>query len=119
MMLRVLIACEFSGRVRDAFLKRGFDAWSCDLLPTEVPEVERRDRGKDRETDVNAYSIIKDGVTVKYRGPVHILERYSDSTLCGRDTSKPKWVNVDPKEMKASCLNCLLIVRRMVEETAT
>lgn len=31
---RVLIACEFSGTVRDAFLARGFDAWSCDVLPS-------------------------------------------------------------------------------------
>jgi site-specific DNA-cytosine methylase len=34
---RVLVACEYSGRVRDAFAKLGFDAWSCDLLPTETP----------------------------------------------------------------------------------
>lgn len=33
--MRVLIACEFSGIVRDAFLKKGHDAWSCDLLETE------------------------------------------------------------------------------------
>lgn len=33
--MRVLVACEFSGKVRDAFLARGHDAWSCDLLPTE------------------------------------------------------------------------------------
>lgn len=32
---RVLVACEFSATVRDAFRARGFDAWSCDLLPTE------------------------------------------------------------------------------------
>lgn len=31
--MKVLIACEFSGVVRDAFAKRGHDAWSCDLLP--------------------------------------------------------------------------------------
>lgn len=31
--VRVLVACEFNGTVRDAFLARGFDAWSCDLLP--------------------------------------------------------------------------------------
>lgn len=34
---RVLVACEYSGTVRDAFAKRGWDAWSCDLLPTEKP----------------------------------------------------------------------------------
>lgn len=35
--MRVLIACEFSGVVRDAFARRGHDAWSCDLLPSERP----------------------------------------------------------------------------------
>ena len=35
--MRVLVACEFSGRVRDAFMARGHDALSCDLLPTEAP----------------------------------------------------------------------------------
>ncbi len=35
--MRVLIACEYSGTVRDAFLARGHDAMSCDLLPTESP----------------------------------------------------------------------------------
>lgn len=35
--MRVLVACEFSGIVRDAFLARGHDAWSCDLLPSERP----------------------------------------------------------------------------------
>jgi hypothetical protein len=33
--IRVLVACEYSATVRDAFRARGFDAWSCDLLPTE------------------------------------------------------------------------------------
>ena len=35
--MRILIACEFSGIVRDAFIARGHDAISCDLLPTERP----------------------------------------------------------------------------------
>jgi hypothetical protein len=35
--MKVLVACEYSGRVRDAFLRLGHDAWSCDLLPTDVP----------------------------------------------------------------------------------
>ena len=34
--MKVLIACEYSGRVRDAFIKKGHDAMSCDILPTEV-----------------------------------------------------------------------------------
>lgn len=35
--MRVLIACEYSGVVRDAFAKRGHDAWSCDILPSDSP----------------------------------------------------------------------------------
>ena len=35
--MRVLVACEFSGTVRDAFRRLGHDALSCDLLPTEAP----------------------------------------------------------------------------------
>lgn len=37
--MKVLVGCEFSGTVRDAFLERGHDAWSCDLLPSDsLPE---------------------------------------------------------------------------------
>ena len=35
--MRILIACECSGKVRDAFIKRGHDALSCDLQPTDAP----------------------------------------------------------------------------------
>ena len=34
--MRILIACEYSGRVRDAFRAAGHDAWSCDLLPCDA-----------------------------------------------------------------------------------
>ena len=33
--MRVLVACEYSGKVREAFRKKGHDAWSCDLLPAD------------------------------------------------------------------------------------
>lgn len=49
--MKVLIACEFSGVVRDAFARLGHDAWSCDLLPTERP-------GQHIEGDV--LSVLKD-----------------------------------------------------------
>ena len=42
--MKVLIACEFSGVVREAFRARGHDAWSCDLLPAE-------DNGPHRQED--------------------------------------------------------------------
>lgn len=50
--MKVLIACEFSGIVRDAFTKAGHDAMSCDLLPTESP-------GKHYQGDV--MDILEDG----------------------------------------------------------
>lgn len=50
--MKILIACEFSGIVRDAFLKRGHDVMSCDLLPTESP-------GPHYQGDV--FDIINDG----------------------------------------------------------
>ena len=33
--MKILVACEYSGIVRDAFAAKGHDAWSCDILPTE------------------------------------------------------------------------------------
>jgi len=36
--VKVLIACEYSGRVRDAFTAKGHDATSCDLLPSDAPD---------------------------------------------------------------------------------
>jgi len=50
--LKVLVACEFSGIVREAFRAKGHDAWSCDLLPTEIP-------GQHIQGDV--LSILNDG----------------------------------------------------------
>lgn len=35
--MKVLVACEFSGVVREAFIAKGHDAWSCDLLETTIP----------------------------------------------------------------------------------
>ncbi len=52
MTMRVLVACEYSGVVRDAFLSLGHDAMSCDLLPTDSP-------GPHYQGDV--FDIINDG----------------------------------------------------------
>lgn len=35
--INILVACEYSGAVKQAFRDLGFNAWSCDLLPTEIP----------------------------------------------------------------------------------
>jgi len=50
--MKVLIGCEYSGIVRDAFTARGHDATSCDLLPSET-------EGKHYQGDV--FDILKDG----------------------------------------------------------
>jgi len=54
--VRVLIACEFSGVVRDAFIARGHDAISCDLLPSERPGPHIQ--GDIRDVDLSAYDLM-------------------------------------------------------------
>ena len=51
--MKVLVACEYSGVVREAFAKRGHDAWSCDLLPTDQPS--------DKHIQGDVLEIINDG----------------------------------------------------------
>ena len=58
--MRVLIACEFSGIVRDAFIAKGHDAISCDLLPSERP-------GPHYQGDV--FDIINDGFNLMIAHP--------------------------------------------------
>lgn len=50
---RVLVGCEFSGTVREEFLSRGYDAWSCDLLPDE--------RGSNRHIRGDVLDVIEGG----------------------------------------------------------
>ena len=58
--MRVLIACEYSGAVRDAFINNGHDAMSCDLLPTDVD-------GPHYQGDV--FDIINDGWDIMIAHP--------------------------------------------------
>jgi len=51
--MKVLVACEFSGTVRNAFAARGHDAWSCDLLPS--------DDGSNRHITGDATAILDQG----------------------------------------------------------
>lgn len=51
--MKVLIACEFSGVVREAFTKKGHDAWSCDLLPTDI--------SSEKHYQGDIFDIINDG----------------------------------------------------------
>lgn len=54
--MKVLVACEFSGIVRDAFLVRGHDAISCDLLPSERPGPHIR--GDVRDLDLAKFDLL-------------------------------------------------------------
>ena len=79
--MRVLVACEFSGIVREAFAKRGHDAWSCDLLPTEIP-------GKHIQGDI--LGVIR-GIAAKYWD---IMIAFPPCTyLCGAGLN---WINRQP-----------------------
>jgi len=51
-MTAVLIACEFSGIIRQEFERLGFDAWSCDIIPSDIP-------GNHIQTDV--LNVLADG----------------------------------------------------------
>lgn len=54
--MKVLVACEFSGVVRDAFIDRGHDAISCDMLPTEQPGPHIQ--GDVRTLDLSTYGLL-------------------------------------------------------------
>lgn len=58
--MRVLVACEYSGRVREAFRKLGHDAWSCDLLPA--------DDGSEFHLQCDVLSVLKGQEQNTYKG---------------------------------------------------
>lgn len=63
--MKVLIACEFSGIVREAFAKLGHDAWSCDLLPTEIS-------GKHIQDDVKNLDLTKYDLMIAHPPCTHL-----------------------------------------------
>lgn len=79
MIPRVLVACEFSGTVREAFLARGFDSWSCDLLPDE--------RGSNRHIRGDVRDILGDGWDLL------IVAHPPCTRLCN---SGVRWLSVPP-----------------------
>jgi hypothetical protein len=77
---RVLVACEYSGVVRNAFRDRGYDAWSCDLLPSED--------GSNRHITGDALDILNDGWDML------IVAHPPCTRLCN---SGVRWLTVPPK----------------------
>lgn len=98
--MRVLVACEYSGRVRDAFLDRGHEAWSCDLLPTESP------RG------------------FHYQGPIeHILNDGWDLMICHPPcthlaVSGSRWFKYKQKEQKKALEFVKMLMDAPIERIA-
>lgn len=56
--MKVLVACEFSGIVRDAFLARGHDAYSCDIIPTESNIPDRHFQCDIRDLDLSQWDLM-------------------------------------------------------------
>lgn len=85
--LKVLIACEYSGTVRDAFIRRGHNAMSCDILPTDVS-------GPHYEGDI--YDVIYDGWDLMIaHPPCTYLAVSGNRWLYNKDGSKnaERWEN--------------------------
>lgn len=78
--MRVLVGCEFSGTVRDAFLRRGHDAWSCDLLPDE--------KGSNRHIRGDVRDLLKPGLW-----DLLIVAHPPCTRLCN---SGVRWLSVPP-----------------------
>lgn len=78
--MKVLIACEYSGIVRDAFLAKGHDAISCDLLPTESP-------GPHYQGDV--FDIINNGFDMMIAHPPCTYISYA-ATACWDNPGRSK-----------------------------
>jgi hypothetical protein len=86
--MRILIACEYSGIVRDAFADKGHEAWSCDILPTER-------LGKHYECDVMDV-IYQEWDMIIAHPPCTFLANSGVRWLYGEDKErvKQRWVDL-------------------------
>ena len=82
--MRVLVACEYSGTVRDAFIAKGHDAMSCDLLPTDSP-------GPHYKGDV--FDIIGDGWDLMIAHPP--CTYLTNSGVCHLHKDESRWALLD------------------------
>lgn len=78
--MKVLIACEYSGTVRDSFIAKGHDAMSCDLLPTDKPSPHYQG---------NVFDIINDGWDLMIAHPP--CTYLSNSGVCHLHKDKTRW----------------------------
>jgi len=82
--MKILIACEYSGRVRDAFIRGGHEAMSCDLLPTDAP-------GPHYQGDV--FDIINDGWDLMVAHPP--CTYLTNSGVCWLHKNSSRWALLD------------------------
>jgi hypothetical protein len=93
MAMKVLIACEFSGTVRDAFIKAGHDAVSCDLLPTESagPHYE----GDVRDILNHGWDMLIAHPTCTYLTNTAVCHLHSPDQTKPSLKGKPRWDALD------------------------
>ena len=82
--MRILVACEYSGRVRDAFIRHGHEAMSCDILPTDNP-------GPHYQGDVR--DILDDGWDLMVAHPPCTYMTNSGVTWLHKDPTR--WAKLD------------------------
>lgn len=108
--LKVLVACEYSGRVRDAFNALGHKATSCDLLPTDV-------RGRHYQGDVR--DILNDGWDLMVAHPN--CKRLANSGSrwlyedCKTSTAKQNWIDMEEAAKFYLDLRNAPITRKAIE----
>ena len=85
---KILVACEYSGIVRDAFEQEGCNAWSCDLLPTERPN------GKHLEGKVEDFLLLQWDAVIAHPPCTYL----ANSGVCHLETDITRW----PKLFKAA-----------------
>jgi len=76
--MRVLIGCEFSGVVRDAFIALGHDAMSCDILPSDAP-------GPHYQGDLFDVIDAQWDMAI-FHPPLHSFERIRRASFCRKET---------------------------------
>jgi hypothetical protein len=86
--MKVLIACEYSGTVRDAFIKRGHEAMSCDLLPTDKPGPHYQG---------NVFDIINDGWDLMIAHPpcTFLCNSGVRWLYRGQERYEPRWKDME------------------------
>lgn len=91
--MNILIACEYSGTVREAFKKLGFNAWSCDLLDTDIP-------GQHFKCDVREVLDKDWDLMIAHPSCTYL----TNSGVCHLHTDESRWTKLDEASEFFKCL---------------